>query len=119
MSDSERLTRLEGQIDALKVVRPMTIAVVSVVLAALVFLIGFLGLQVQATNAKFEARLDQVDAKFVTLDAKIDAIPQRLEEEFRAMRAEMSAQTGAIAGAITATKQQAPQVIMIPATGSR
>ena len=55
--------------------------------------------------------------QFVRLDGKIDAIPQRLSEEFRAMRAEMSAQTSAIANAITATRQApppVPQIIVVP-----
>jgi hypothetical protein len=52
------------------------------------------------------------------VSSKIDAIPQRLSEEFRAMRAEMSAQTSAIANSITATRQAEPpappQIIVIP-----
>ena len=47
--------------------------------------------------------------------AKVDALAPRLTDEFRAMRAEMAAQTSAIANSITATKQQAPQVILVPA----
>ena len=38
-----------------------------------------------------------------------------LAEEFRAMRAEMSAQTSAIAGSITAARQAPPQVLLVPA----
>src|ERR1700681_3400484 len=86
MSD-ERIARLEGSYDALKVVRPMTIAVVSILLAALVFVLGFFATQLSALNSK------------------VDAIPQRLSEEFRAMRLEMAAQTTAIATAITAARQ--------------
>jgi hypothetical protein len=97
----DRLSKLEGAYDALKVVRPMTITVIGIFLAALVFVLGFLTTQLMATNAK------------------IDAIPQRLSEEFRAMRAEMAAQTSAIANSITATRQAQPptppQIIVIPA----
>jgi hypothetical protein len=89
MSD-ERIARLEGSYDALKVVRPMTITVVSVLLAALVFVLGFFAAQLSSLNTK------------------IDAIPQRLSEEFRAMRSEMAAQTTAIATAITAARQMQP-----------
>jgi hypothetical protein len=89
MSD-ERVARLEGAYDALKVVRPMTITVVSVLLAVLVFVLGF-----------FAAQLG-------SLNTKIDAIPQKLSEEFRAMRSEMAAQTTAIATAITAARQMQP-----------
>jgi outer membrane murein-binding lipoprotein Lpp len=97
MSD-ERLAKLEGAYDALKVVRPMTITVLSVLLAALVFVLSVYALQLSALNTKVE-----------TLNTKIDAIPQRLSDEFRAMRAEMAAQTSAIANSITAARQmQAP-----------
>jgi hypothetical protein len=100
MADADRLAKLEGAYDALKVVRPMTITVIGVFLAALVFVLGFFSTQLTATNAK------------------IDAIPQRLSDEFRALRAEMAAQTSAIANSITATRQAQPpappQIIVIP-----
>jgi hypothetical protein len=100
MADADRLSKLEGAYDALKVVRPMTVTVIGIFLAALVFVLGFLTTQLMATNAK------------------IDALPQRLSEEFRAMRAEMAAQTSAIANSITATRQTQPpappQIIVIP-----
>src|ERR1051326_3559260 len=95
--EKERLAKLEGSYDALKGVRPMTITVASVLLAALVFVIGVLASQVHDLNAKF------------------DAIPQRLTDEFRAMRAEMAAQTSAIANSITAAHQNAPTVYVVPA----
>jgi len=83
----ERLAKLEGAYDTLKVVRPMTLAVISIFLAALVFVLEFFATQLNSLNGK------------------IDALPQRLTEEFRAMRAEMAAQTSAIANSITATRQ--------------
>jgi hypothetical protein len=95
--EHERLAKLEGAYDALKVVRPMTIAVVGLFLAALVFVLGFLTTQIH------------------DLSAKVDAIPARLSDEFRAMRAETAAQNSAIANAITATRQAQPQVIVLPA----
>jgi hypothetical protein len=82
----ERLAKLEGSYDALKVVRPMTLAVVSILLAALVFVLGFFATQL------------------ILLNGKIDAIPRRLAEEFRAMRTEMAAQTSAISNSITAAR---------------
>jgi hypothetical protein len=48
------------------------------------------------------------------LNAKVDAIPAQLREEFRAMRAEMAAQTSAIANSITATRQVQPQILVLP-----
>jgi hypothetical protein len=94
---NERLAKLEGTVDSLKVVRPMTITVIGVFLAAQVFVIGLLASQMRDINAK------------------VDAIPARLSDEFRAMRAEMAAQTAAIAGSITATRQAQPQILIVPA----
>jgi hypothetical protein len=94
--DEQRLAKLEGSYDALKVVRPMTITVIGVFLAALVFVLGFFATQMSSINNK------------------LDAIPVRLSEEFRALRAEMSAQTSAIANSITATKQAQPQIFVLP-----
>jgi hypothetical protein len=101
--DSERLAKLEGAYDALKVVRPMTIAVMAVFVAVMLGGFAFLGFQ----NAQ--------------LSTKLEGIPQVLREEFRAMRAEMAAQTSAIANSITATKQAQPpappvppQIVVIP-----
>lgn len=57
----------------------------------------------------------QTYSRIDRLEARFDAIPQQLTDEFRAMRAETAAQTAAIAASITATRQQAPQVLLIPA----
>ena len=94
--DEQRLAKLEGSYDALKVVRPMTITVIGVFLAAQVFVLGFFATQISSINSK------------------LDAISVRLSEEFRALRAEMSAQTSAIANSITATKQVQPQIFVLP-----
>jgi hypothetical protein len=51
----------------------------------------------------------------LNLSNKVDGLSGKLTEEFRAQRTETAAQTSAIANAITATKQQAPQVILVPA----
>jgi hypothetical protein len=99
--DEQRLAKLEGSYDALKVVRPMTITVIGVFLAALVFVLGFFATQISSINNK------------------LDAIPVRLSEEFRALRAEMSAQTSAIANSITATKQAQPQIFVLPEPASQ
>ncbi len=107
MSDSDalksRLDRLDGQMDTMKVVRPMTIGVMAVLLAALVFVLGNITFTIQATNTRIDA-----------LNTKVDAIPQRLSEEFRAMRAETAAQTSAIANSITAARQVQPQIMVLP-----
>jgi hypothetical protein len=103
-----RLSKLEGAYDALKVVRPMTLAVLSIMLAVMVVGFAFLGTQVARLDGKIEANAARVNDK-------LDAIPQRLAEEFRAMRTEMSAQTSAVANAITAAKQAPAQVLLVPA----
>jgi hypothetical protein len=93
MDMGERLARVESGLDWIKVI----LALIGALLIG-----GF---------TFFGVRFDR-------LDAKIDSIPQRLSEEFRAMRAEMAAQTNAIANSITATRQAQPptlpQIIVIP-----
>jgi phosphoglycerate-specific signal transduction histidine kinase len=109
-----RLCKLEGAYDSLKVVRPMTLATVSLMLAVMVFGFAFVGTQLASVGGQI-GRLDaKIDANATRLDAKIDAIPQRLAEEFRAMRAEMSAQTSAIANAVTAARASPAQVLLVP-----
>jgi hypothetical protein len=106
-SVDSRLARVEGGIEGLKgsldgLRFGFTILVGAVALVAAMMMGGFAFLGFQ--NAQ--------------VSSKIDAIPQRLSEEFRAMRAEMSAQTSAIANSITATRQAQPpappQIIVIP-----
>jgi hypothetical protein len=102
---NERIGRIEGNLEAQRIVKPMVLAVVSILFTVLLAVtlggFAFLGVQVTALNTK------------------VDAIPQRLSEEFRAMRADMSAQTSAIATAVTAAKQVPPQVILVPAPEPR
>jgi hypothetical protein len=96
MDKGERLARVESGLDWIRVI--LTV-MGTLIIAVMIGGFTFLGVQ------------------FVRLDGKIDAIPQRLSEEFRAMRTEMSAQTSAIANAISATRQAqppAPQIIVIP-----
>jgi len=102
------LTRVEGGVEGLKgsldgLRFGFTILAGAVALVAALMMGGFAFLGFQVSQAS----------------SKIDAIPQRLSEEFRAMRAEMAAQTSAIANSITATRQAQPpappQIIVIPA----
>lgn len=98
-----RIDRLEGQLDTLKVVRPMTITIVSLALAVATF--AFAGLYFQMT---------QISNRIDRLESRVDALPQKLSDEFRAMRADMNAQTSAIASSITAARQVQPQILMLP-----
>lgn len=83
-----RIGELKGALDGLR--HSFTILAGGVWLLATlaVFCFGFLGIQISR------------------IDGKIDAIPTRLTEEFRTMRADMAAQTSAIANSITATRQR-------------
>jgi hypothetical protein len=58
--------------------------------------------------------LNSMNAQIRNVGARVDAIPRQLAEEFRAMRAETSAQTSAIAGAITSARQFQPQIMVVP-----
>lgn len=95
------VAELKGDISGLKVAASALAAMVGVAAAVLGGFVYF-------STASMSARMDRVEAK-------VDAIVPRITDEFRAMRAESAAQTSAIANSITATKQQAPQVILVPA----
>jgi len=102
----ERLAKIEGAFDSYQ----KTLVVFGALIAFLgaVMLGGFSLLSVQITR---------VDGRIDRLDAKIDSVPQRLTEEFRAMRTEMAAQTSAIANPVTAARAAPTQVILVPAPG--
>jgi len=93
----ERLSKLEGGFDGIKQSQAIlwsgTLGIAALVLAALAVV---------------------VTLQFYVL-AEVSGIDDRIGAEFRALRAETAAQTSAIANSITATKQQAPQVILVPA----
>lgn len=52
------------------------------------------------------------------LSSKFDSLRSTVTDEFRSQRSDQAAQVSAIANVITATKQQAPQVILVPAPTS-
>jgi len=108
MGQIERgVSKLEGTVDALKIIKPLTIGVMALLTTVLIGAIAFLGIQI--------ARLDQkVEFDAQRLNDKLDAIPQKLTDEFRATRAETAAQTSAIADSITAARQFQPQIIIVP-----
>src|SRR5262249_34123622 len=94
-----RLESLKGAIDRMR-------WVVGIVAVIMIGGFSFLGFQLN----RLEGRVDRVETA-------IAAIPARLSDEFRAMRAEMAAQTSAIANSITATRQSQPpppQIIVVP-----
>ena len=98
-----RLEALKSSIDGMR-------WVVGIVAVIMIGGFSFLGFQLN----RLEGRVDRVEVA-------IAAIPARLSDEFRAMRAEMAAQTSAIANSITATREAQPpppQIIVIPAPQS-
>ena len=98
-----RLEGLKGSIDS-------TRWVVGIVAVVMIGGFGFLGFQLN----RVEGRVDRIETA-------VAAIPARLSDEFRAMRAEMASQTSAIANSITATREaqpSPPQIIVIPAPQS-
>lgn len=94
-----RLESLKGAIDGMR-------WVVGIVAVIMIGGFSFLGFQLN----RLEGRVDRVETA-------VAAIPARLSDEFRAMRAEMAAQTTAIANSITPTRQAQPpppQIIVLP-----
>ena len=102
-ANSERLARLEGAFDSYQ--KSLTVLVV---------LVTFLGAIMIAGFTITYGQVARVDGQIERLGTKTDALPQRLVEEFRFMRAEMSAQTSALATAVTAARGSPPQIVVVP-----
>jgi hypothetical protein len=96
MADDERLQKLENEVHAIKGALDWAKITFSILIAVV---LGGITLLV-SLNLK--------------TSSQVDALSDKITNEFRIQRAEMSAQVSAIANAITATKQQAPQVIILP-----
>jgi len=104
------VARLGGAVEGLKSALDGLRWVVGIIAVIMIGGFSFLGFQLN----RIEGRVDRVEAA-------VEAIPARLSEEFRAMRADMAAQTSAIANSITATRQAQPpppQIIVVPAPSS-
>ena len=80
-----------------------------------------LATKVSAVDATFGVKLDETKAKLDGASAKLDAISQRLPAEFNTIRAEITAQTSAIAKSIASLRGLAPSpptsLLPEPATG--
>ncbi len=109
-----RLAKLDGAIEGLRSSIDGLRWVVGIFVVAMIAGFAFFGVQL----SRLDGRIDRLDGKIDAVASKVEGIPSRLSEEFRAMRAEMSAQTSAIANSITATRQTQPpalpQIIVIP-----
>ena len=97
----DRISKLEASFEWMKVI-------MSTHLAITLGGFAFLGSQTMRVETRLETHIDRVEAR-------VDAIPARLSEEFRAMRAEMAAQTAAIASSVTAARAVQPQIVVMPA----
>lgn len=102
--DDGRLAKVEGAVEGLREGIVSLRWAITLLAAVAIGGFAFLGTQ----SVRLENRIDRLADKF-------DAIPGVLREEFGRMRAEMAAQTSAIANAVTAAKQTPPQVILMPA----
>lgn len=87
---SDRLSRLEGAFDWIKVT-------ITVIAAVLIGGIAFIGVQIT-----------RVDGRVSALSDKVDALPDKVNANLREL-------TSTLAQAILASKQVAPQVILLPA----
>jgi hypothetical protein len=95
--NDDRLPKLEGMIDVLKLFPSFLLAALALTFTVMVALLGYVATQV------------------ASVERRVDSINGRLSEEFRVMRADMNAQTSAISNAVTATRQAQPQILVIPA----
>ena len=121
-----RVAKLEGAYESLKVVRPMTIGVLGIGVAAIIGGFAFLGTQMASlsgqitslraeTNAGFSAIRAEMREDRAAVAAQVTAIRVEMREDRAAAQAAVAAQVTAIANAVTATRQEAPQVILVPA----
>ena len=105
---SDRLSRLEQEVHAIK--GSLDWAKVLFAFLGAVTLGGF----AIVFNQNGSLRTEITGVRTETIGG-LASLRTDLAAEARATRAELSATTSAIANSITATKQQAPQVILVPA----
>lgn len=126
----DRIAKLEASFDWMKVITTLSMAIMLGGFALLANQMLRLESRLDGRIDRLDGRIDRLEAKADRLDtkmdginaslgAKIDAIPTRLSEEFRAMRAEMAAQTAAIASSVTAARAVQPQILVMPPTPTR
>lgn len=119
----DRIAKLEASFDWMKVITTLSMAIMLGGFALLANQMLRLESRLDGRIDRLEAKADRLDTKMdginASLGAKIDAIPTRLSEEFRAMRAEMAAQTAAIASSVTAARAVQPQILVMPPTPTR
>lgn len=103
MSD-ERLPRLEGLVDGLRVTKPMTLTVVSAFLGALAIVLSVLTFVLLGIGG----RIDRIEARMDRLETKLDALPARIDAIGDKNHAALVGLATAIASGITAARTPAP-----------
>jgi hypothetical protein len=93
----ERVARMEGAVEGLKSSVDAMRWVVGVLAVIIVGGVSFLGVQITRS-----------DGRIAALETKVDALPDKINANLQAL-------TQTLANAITAAKQQPPQVILLPA----
>ncbi len=102
-----RLTKLESTVDGLKRVQDFTlIAVLGV--GAIIAGFSIYGLQ------RFDQLSEKVDQISENFNGKIDQLSEKVNDMPSKISAEIRDLTKTLAASITAAKQQAPQVILVP-----
>lgn len=114
MDDTWR-TKVDGRLDGLEKGVEGLKGSVDGVKHSQTLLAGVVALSVAVMLGGFAILFAQINRAEDNLGQQVEKLGELMRQEVRALRAEQSAQTSAIANAITATKQQAPQVILVPA----
>lgn len=105
---TDRIGKVEIEVATIKGALDWAKLIATIVLG--VMLAGFSLLAALTFNAG-----NRSDASASKLEAQIAGVSAKIADEFRAQRQEQAAQITAISNAITAAKQQPPQVLLVPA----
>ena len=109
-----RLAKLEGVVDGFRTVPAIALTALSIVMAAVAIILTIGVFQFNGMNSRIDGLSRQVTDEFKALRSDMAALRSDMTTEARASRADMSAQTAAIAGSITAARQVQPQIMVVP-----
>lgn len=102
---NERIAKVEGQIESLRLIA-------TVIVAVMLGGFAFLGVQIARVDSRLSALSDRTDARFSALSEKVDALPGRISGDLTDL-------TRTLAASITAARQVPPQVLLVPAPALR
>ena len=108
---SYALGRLEGLVEGLKTNQTITFSAIAVLAAVLLALTSWTLFRVEALSGRVDALSGRVDAlsdRIADVNAKVDQLPSKISSDLLAI-------AGALSQAITAARQQPPQIILMPA----